>query len=215
MTNANVGNYTGLYFQKVGYGKIAFSSGIDLTNSGTTTFLQNLSSSLDMENGRIDLRVSSGSTASGSVFAGTPAIITMTLTGFPDMTSRFNANGIIIRDSLGTPLNASGLVSSFACSGSAGNQDCSFSTNHFTSFDLKPFLTSVHVQSDNAGSGSLARLGDTITVSFSGSESLAGLTVSMSGVANNTPLALTGSGNSFVAHGIVTTTGSLTPGFII
>lgn len=81
VTNGNVTGYSGLYFEKLGYGKIAFSGALDLTDSGTITFLQNLGSYLDMNAGHIGLSVSSGSTASGSLFQSAGAIISVYFTG--------------------------------------------------------------------------------------------------------------------------------------
>lgn len=89
-----------------------------------------------------------------------------------------------------------------------------FDTSHFTSFDLKPFLPAVHIESNNA-SGSLAKTGDTITLTFTGSESLTGVMATMSGVNNNTPLTVTGNGDVWSAYGTVSSTGSITPTFAI
>lgn len=53
VTYANVQNFSGLYFEKTGLGRITFSASLDLTNSGTITFLQNLPNKLDMSDGVI------------------------------------------------------------------------------------------------------------------------------------------------------------------
>gem|GEM_PF-4484763 len=46
--------------------------------------------------------------------------------------------------------------------------DCTlfFDTSHFTTFDLKPTLTSVSMSSNNTYSGALAKNGDRIVLDF-------------------------------------------------
>lgn len=55
--SSNVTGFSGLYFEKAGYGKITFAKSADLSNSGTQDFLKRLGNELDMSLGHIKLNV--------------------------------------------------------------------------------------------------------------------------------------------------------------
>jgi len=55
--------------------------------------------------------------------------------------------------------------------------------NHFTTFDLKPWLTNVKIKSSNSNT-SFAKSWDVVTLYFSGSEALTWVSVTMSGISN-------------------------------
>ncbi len=194
VTNANVTGYSGLYFEKTGYGKITFSGALNLTDSGTISFLQNLGSYLDMTNGRVGFAVSSGSTASGSLFQSAGASLDVYFSGQPFTPGSMDPSAVVVRDNDGNVLTSSGILSNLLCAVSVGGtQTCTFDASHFTTFDFKPILTDVTVSSNNVFSGSLAKLGDTVSLSFTGSETLTGVTATMSGVNNGSSLSVTGS----------------------
>ncbi|PIV11246.1 hypothetical protein COS50_00940, partial [Candidatus Roizmanbacteria bacterium CG03_land_8_20_14_0_80_35_26] len=69
VTTANIGSFSGLYFEKsisgTPVGKLTFSSVLNLSNDETKTFLQNLGNYLDQENGRIALDVSTAAALAG------------------------------------------------------------------------------------------------------------------------------------------------------
>lgn len=189
VTNGNVNNYTGLYFEKTGFGKIVFGSGLDLTDSGTILFLQNLPSKLDISNGLINFD------PTGSDFANYGAQLYMYFdTGSTFVTGVNDPSQFIVRSSTGEIIDGNTVLSNILGACGVGDPYCTlfFDTSHFTSFDLKPLLTTVHIESDNSFSGALARLGDSITLSFSGSESLTGVTATMSGVNNDAPMTISG-----------------------
>nr|MDD3720498.1 DUF5011 domain-containing protein [Candidatus Gracilibacteria bacterium] len=62
--------------------------------------------------------------------------------------------------------------------------------------DTTPSLTDVSIVSSNAYSGSLAKYGDFVTLSFTGSEVLSGVTVKFD---NNSAFSVSGTGNTWVA----------------
>ena len=174
VNNSNVNNFSGLYFTLNSLWTIQFQTGLDLTDTGTQNFLQNLGQYLIMQNGFINFVLYNSSTDSGSAFKNLPARLTMYLSTAQYINGINNINGIIVRDTDGTPLASSWLISNFSCTGSALTgiaQECSFDTLHFTSFGTKPTLLFVNITSSNSNTG-YAKIGDTITLSFTGSEDL-------------------------------------------
>jgi hypothetical protein len=78
-------------------------------------FLQNLPNYLDISSGFVNLKASSGSTASGSVFADKNAMITMSFAGLPDMTSAFVGNNFVVKDFNGNTLDPNTILSNMVC----------------------------------------------------------------------------------------------------
>jgi len=64
VNNSNASDFTGLYFELNSLGKIAFTAGLDLTDTGTQDFLQNLGQHLIIQNGYINFILYNTSTAS-------------------------------------------------------------------------------------------------------------------------------------------------------
>jgi len=64
VNNSNASNFNGLYFEVNNLGKIAFTAGLDLTDTGTQIFLQDLGQHLIMQNGFINFILYSSSTDS-------------------------------------------------------------------------------------------------------------------------------------------------------
>ena len=166
---------------------------MDLTNSGTIAFLQSLPSKLSFTGGVIDFN------AAGSVFSSYGAQLFMYFTGASvpsfsgstlDYITARDGSGNVVADAL------SGSTLLCAISVETGYQECTFASNHFTSFDFNPYLTFAHIESDNSSSGALARAGDVLTLSLSGSEAMTGVTVSFDGIPAASVL---GSGDSWVA----------------
>lgn len=181
VNNSNANSFAGLYFELANKGKIAFTSNMDLTDTGTQLFLQNLGNALIMQNGFINFILYSSSTASGSAMKSKPATLTMYLTTAQFANGAGSSNNIVAKDTDGTVL--AGVVSNFFCTGSALPgiaQECSFDVSHFTSFGTKPTLPYVHIISSNSDAN-YAKVGDTITVNFTGSEDLTGVSVNIAG----------------------------------
>jgi len=134
-----------LYFEKVGYGKIAFNTALDLTDDATQTYLSTLGSKLDMATaGKISLD------AVGSALAGKSATIKFYNTndlGIPDSATPSQiANYIVVKNNLGEIIPNSDHtnypeISGFQYVGACGVFDTvchyfSFTVGHFTTFEL-------------------------------------------------------------------------------
>ncbi|MDD4530315.1 MAG: S-layer homology domain-containing protein [Candidatus Gracilibacteria bacterium] len=193
VTNSNVQNYTGLYFEKTGYGKVLFGSGLNLTNSGTQTFLKDLPNKLDMTDGYINFDPTS------SDFANYGAQLSMYFdTGSTFVAGLNNPSNFVVKSNTETVIDSSTVLSNIHGACGVGEPYCTlfFDTAHFTNFDLKPVLTTVKTKSNNTYSGALAKIGDIVSLSFSGSEALTGVTVSFAGI----PAAqIQGGGDSWIA----------------
>ena len=127
VTTANIGSFSGLYFEKsisgTPVGKLTFSAALNLSSDETKTFLQNLGTKLDQGNGRIALDVSTA-----AALAGKGAALEMY-----NVTSASESN-LIVRDDEGNIIDASGIVSNFTYN--SDTDTVSFNTSHFTQFDI-------------------------------------------------------------------------------
>ncbi len=198
VTNDNVTNFTWLYLEIPSIGKIEILTGIDLTDPGTQTFLQWLKDTMIMENGYINFIVHDSSTYSGSAFVHIPATLTMRLTTAQFPNGTWGVENIVVRDNNGTILDSLSVLSNFICNASAltgVEQECSFKTSHFTSFGTRPTLPFVRIYSNNSNPW-YAKIGDTITLSFSSSEPL---TWVFAVIANN-GATITGTGTNRIGN---------------
>lgn len=130
-------------------GKIFFSNTLDLTNSGTITFLQNLPSKLSITDGNINFN------PIGSDFSNYGAQLFMYFdTGSTFVSGINDPNNFVVRSSTGLVLSSSGILSNVHGACGVGDPYCTifFDTAHFTTFDLKPVLTEISLRSNNAHS---------------------------------------------------------------
>lgn len=167
VTNVNVTSYTWLYFEKPQYWKILFSSWLDLTNSWTITFLQSLPTYLDMSDWYINFN------AWTSAFDSYWANLIMYFDSWSSFVTQYNdPSKISVKSQTWVVYNSSWVLSNvlWACQ-VWGSCTVIFDTSHFTSFELKPILTTVNITSNNA-SWSLAKIWDTVTLSFTWTKTL-------------------------------------------
>jgi hypothetical protein len=132
VTASNWTSFPGLYFEKrtdiadptTAIGRITFTLPLDLSNPATQAFLQTLGSNMDVSTGRIafDARTS-------PVFAGTGATLVMY-----HLPLGVTLEQLIVRDDIGTILDASTIVSGFVQDPITG--DATFDAAHFTQFDI-------------------------------------------------------------------------------
>jgi hypothetical protein len=180
VTYSNVASFSGLYFEETGMGKISFSASLDLTNSGTILFLQNLPTKLDIAWGNIHFD------PTDSDFANYGAGLSMYFdTGSTFVGGITDPDKFVVKTSTGVVIDSNTVLSNVHWACGVGEAYCTifFDTAHFTSFDLKPILTDVHITSNSAYSGwALAKDGDQFVLTFTGSESLAGIVVTFDGV---------------------------------
>lgn len=177
VTNDNVTDFSWLELEIPSIGKIEILTGINLTDPGTQDFLQSLWTTMIMENGYINFIVYDTSTLSGSAFKDIPATLTMRLTQAQYSNGTGSVDNIVVRDNNWNIIESSSILSNFFCTGSVLTgieQECSFNTLHFTSFGTKPTLPFVTIYSDNSNPW-YAKLGNTIILSFTGSEPLTGV----------------------------------------
>lgn len=128
VTSENVNNFTGLYFEKydengMPFGRLTFANELDLADTETQTFLQNLGDHLDQGNGRIALDVSTA-----TAFADKGA--TLEMYDMPAVTQE----NLIVRDDSENILDRSDIVSGFSYDEGTGT--VSFNAAHFTQFDI-------------------------------------------------------------------------------
>ena len=119
---------------------------MDLTNSGTIVFLQNLPSKLDIDNGNINFD------PTNSDFANYGAQLSMYFdTGSSFILGINDPASFVVKTSTGMIIDSSDVLSNILGACGVGEPYCTlfFDTSHFTSFDLKPILTSVSISSNN------------------------------------------------------------------
>ncbi len=176
VTNIDVDNFSGLYFEKPGYWKILFNSWMDLTNSWTIAFLQSLPSKLSMTDWFINFDTTN------SDFANYWATLFMyfTWSNVPNFSGN-SLDYIIAKSSTGALMDDALSGSTLLCAVWVGipYQVCTFANNHFTSFDFKPYLTDVTISSNNPYTIWSAKNGDRIILDFTWSEALPSLSVAI------------------------------------
>ncbi len=120
----------GLYFEKVGKGKISFSGSLDMTDSATISLLQSLDTKLEITNGHIKLDASTAAALKN-------ASSTIEMSGLNNVTQP----NLIVKDDAGNIITDTSFIDNIsyaACAVSPGvsGQCFTFNTAHFTSFDL-------------------------------------------------------------------------------
>jgi len=132
VNSENVHGFNGLYFEKPAFGKITFSSSLDLTSSTTISFLQNLGTKLEMEQGLVGLN-----TVDSTVFAASGAQIQ--IYGFPNVNlPKFVFRVTANNGSTLTAEEVATLISNKSLDCSLGDSNCilTFDTLHFTTFNV-------------------------------------------------------------------------------
>ncbi len=165
VTVTNMTAFTGLYFEKPWFGKITFPGALDLTDSNVQTFLQGLSGYITMSNWFVQFTP----TWNGANL-NTTAQISMYITGTMPFSGAGNASSFVVKDGSGNVTG--GFISSIVCTAGTPQGTCTFTTSHFTDFTLRPYLTDVHIQSNNATNTAYAKSGNVITLWFTGSDTL-------------------------------------------
>lgn len=181
VTSWNASSFSWLYFAKMSWsselGRIAFATGLDLTDTWTQNFLSGeLPASIGMDQWQMRFNPGTG-------FIGKNATLTMNipyiLSGY---LATINSWSFAVRVSSWWAVTWNSMISSVtygACIGT-WNFSCPLYINvaHFTQFDIKPFLLSAHITSNNANT-SYAKTWDVVTLSFTWSETLSGVTVTI------------------------------------
>ena len=131
VTNGNVNNFTDLYFEKPWYGRITFLTWLDLANTGVQIFLENLSGYITMRDGYVEFNPIEGGT-----WFNVQAEILMDFSWrtLPFLWTR-TADYITVRDASGN-ITGNDMISEVTCEVDGDYQDCYFTTDHFTSFEL-------------------------------------------------------------------------------
>ncbi len=203
VTSGNVTSFSGLYFAKMTGSdemwRITFYTGLDLTDTGTQNFLQyDLSTSITMDQGHVSFNPGTG-------FIGKAAQLVMnfSITYSGEFLGMDN-NDFVVRDESGNIIS-NDIISNVVWSTCAPSwqRACplTFDVGHFTQFDLKTFLTAVHISSDNwTGAGS----GNTIYLAFTGNAALASVTATIWGHTAT----VTGGGNFWSAQYTLTGNGT-------
>jgi len=139
----NVSSFSGLYFEKsidgTPVGRLTFTNTLDLSDSATQEFLQNLGSKLDQGNGRIALDATDS-----AIFAATGATLEMY-----DITSSVTSSNLVVRDDSGLVLDPLGIISGFIYDSEANK--VTFNTAHFTQFDIDTTAPTKPVATPAAG----------------------------------------------------------------
>lgn len=153
VTASNYKSFPSLYFEKsidgIPVGKITFSSGLDLSDPNTQTFLQNLGNVMEQSSGHIAFNVGS------SEFAGKGAALEMY-----NMPAGITQSQIVVRTDSGNIMSPTGIVGSFAQDPTTG--DVTFSATHFTQFDIDTIPPMIDGHADVTAEGT-PTLGATAT----------------------------------------------------
>lgn len=188
--STNITNMSGLYFEKVWYWKITFNTWLNLQDTGTQNFLQNLNSYLDMSNGFIWFNANAS-----AEFKAKNAVLEMYFTTWAlSYLSAITSSDVVVKS--GSTIDPTALWSVTPPVSCTGKCILTLNANHFTTFDLKPKLTNVKIKSSNSTT-SFAKSWDAVTLSFSWTESLTWVAVTISWISTVT---VAGGWNSWTAY---------------
>lgn len=179
-TGGNVTAYSGLYFTKMSggeeLGRITFPGSLDLTDSGVQMLLQNLSSGAVMDMQQWAVKFSPGAVAAMDIWA----TVTMNFgSGCAFVSGITSPSHFTVLSSTWAILDASSIMSNIVGTYWGNSWNISFSASHFTEFGLKPHLSAVHIVSDNSVHTAYARSWDKVTLTFTGSEALSGVIITI------------------------------------
>ncbi len=193
VTASNVTWFSWLYFEAPGSGKLVLLSSLNLESGAVQDFLQHIPLYLEINDGFVSFNPT-GSGAALNVNAQIYMYYSPSLS-IPS-TIDDDINNIIVRDLSGNILASSGMVSSFVCGLSGLYNICGFTAPHFTSFEMRPRLTSVKITSNNTNT-SYAKSWNVVTLSFTGSEILSWIVVKINW--STAWVTVTGSNTNWVA----------------
>jgi len=125
---------------------LILATGLDLRDSAVQDFLQHIPSYLEINDGFVSFNPT-GSVADLNVNAQIYMYYSPSMS-IPS-TIDDDINNIVVRDLSGNILASSGMVSSFMCALSGSYNICGFTAPHFTSFEMRPWLTAVRITSSN------------------------------------------------------------------
>jgi thermitase len=169
----NLSNFSWLYFAVMSWwqelGRITFTTGLDLTDTGTQAFLSwELPNSLWMQQWKIRF-------TPWTWFSGKRATLWMNLpASFSWIISRINSWSFIVREWTGRTgtITDNTMISAVTWTCTITWCQIRFNVDHFTSFEIKPQLVQVHIQSNTIWSTSYAKSWSIVTVNFTWSDNL-------------------------------------------
>jgi hypothetical protein len=181
VTNNTVNNFLWLYFAKMSWSselwRIIFATWLNLTDTGTQNFLSwDLPTSIWMSQWQIWFNP-------WTWFIWKNATLKMNLPyNFSSILGSINSWSFIVRDGSGGAVTWNSMITSvyswtcvwmwdYAC-------PLYIDVAHFTQFDLKPLLTNVVISSNNSNT-SYAKSWHIVTLSFTGSETLTWISISI------------------------------------
>ena len=172
VTSSGITNVSGLYFAVRDASrelwKITFTTGIDLSNSDTQYFISGyLADALDIELWHIAF-------TPAAWFINQPATITLYIDQVASwFLSTLTRDSFAVTTSENESLDPKEIISTvttWTCTN--GLCPIYLAVEHFTAFDIRPILHTVHIASNNSFSSLLAQNGDEITITFSSLETL-------------------------------------------
>ncbi len=181
VTTGNASSFSWLYFAKMSWsdelGRITFFTGLDLTDTGTQNFLSGtLPSSLWISQWQIRFTPWSG-------FVGKNATLQMNLPiNFSWVLSAINSWSFAVRDGSGGVSTGNNIITAVRTWVCTSTCPIYLDVAHFTSFDLRPQLLQVNIRSDNTWTTSYAKSWTLVTLSFTGSEALTWVIVTINGL---------------------------------
>lgn len=120
-----------VYFRKSGVGEISFASKLNLTDSASVATLQNLSSLMSFGTGKVVFSPVTGSTLD-------TAAANVTMLGLP-VYKNYSLSDLTVTNTSGTKLDEAAkaaLISNFQYATSSGSGVLTFTTQHFTTFEV-------------------------------------------------------------------------------
>ncbi|MEI6296689.1 MAG: ice-binding family protein, partial [bacterium] len=129
-----------LYFEKTGFGRVAFSSVLNLTSSSTKTFLQNLGSMMDASAGRMNFDARTAYLLKNA--GATISIYKVNEIGYD--VSNLSTTSMTVKDDTGNVLSGGALpLFSDIATSTANSGTFTFTTSHFTQFGFDPIVQEV------------------------------------------------------------------------
>lgn len=176
--SSNVSSFSWLYFAKMSWsdelGRISFATWLDLTDTGTQDFLSgDLPNSLGISQWQIWFTPWTGFTdKNASLQMNLPLSLSWIL-------STIYTSSFAVREWSGWAVTGNSMITSVRTWACTITCPIYLDVTHFTSFDLRPQLLQVHITSDNTWSNSYARSGNSVTLSFTWSEALTWVSVTI------------------------------------
>lgn len=205
VTASDMTSFSSLYFAALSggqeIGKIQFMNMVDLTDPDTQTLLQNLGSwdILTMNEWKIKFDPGSVSQLAWQ------ASLVMNFDESSTFVTQVNSpNYFEVKDADGNIITSDQLIMNAMGACEVGGV-CSvfFDINHFTEFNLKPFLTEVHIESNHTDDLYRTESGDVAIISFTWSQNLTWIMVGFMAWGSE-EVVLTWNGKSWTATKTIT-----------